>query len=305
MPLWLAEARKSEKGGSDLSNPVRIPCFALPRFRDQQPFIFRASVPGRFPNPDPMDFALWVYPLLFLTGLASGLVDSIAGGGGLIAMPVLLTLGMPVPFALGTNKLQSMCGTSASAVTYARSGLVNFRACRLGIVATFAGAVAGVLTVQHTDAHVLAKLIPWLLTVVFIYTVFRPHMGAEDQPPRMKENAFFVLFGLGMGFYDGFFGPGAGSLWAICLIVMLGQNFAKATAHTKVMNLSSNVASVALFAWAGMIHYRAGATMAVGQVIGARLGSKMVIRKGAQFIRPIFLTIVALTLLRLFWVSYR
>jgi uncharacterized membrane protein YfcA len=252
-----------------------------------------------------MDFAFWVYPLLFLTGLAAGVVDSIAGGGGLIAMPMLLTLGMPVPFALGTNKFQSTCGTMASSWTYARSGLVNFRACRLGIAATFLGAVIGVLTVQHTDQRLLAKLIPWLLAVVFLYTVFRPHMGAQDQPPRLRENVFFPVFGLGLGFYDGFFGPGVGSLWAICLIVLLGQNFAKATAYTKVMNLASNVASIALFAYAGMVHYRAGVAMGAGQLIGARLGSKMVIRKGAQFIRPIFLTIVGLTLMRLFWLSYR
>jgi hypothetical protein len=96
-----------------------------------------------------------------------------------------------------------------------------------------------------------------------------------------------------------------GSFWAIALIVVLGQNFAKATACTKVMNLSSNAASIALFSFAGMVHLNAGIAMGTGQIIGARLGSGLVVKKGARFIRPIFLTIVGLTLVRLLWVNYR
>ncbi len=243
--------------------------------------------------------------LLFFTGLAAGLVDSIAGGGGLIALPVLLTLGMPVPLALGTNKFQSMCGTISSARHYARSGLVDFQACRVGVAATFVGAVAGVLTVQHTDTRVLARLIPWLLAVILVYTIFRPSVGVEDHPPRMRTNVFYIVFGLGLGFYDGFFGPGVGSLWAILLIVLLGQNFARATAHTKVMNLTSNIVAVALFGYAGLIHYSAGVVMGAGQVIGARMGAGLAVKHGASFIRVIFLTIVGLTLARLIWVNYR
>jgi uncharacterized protein len=252
-----------------------------------------------------MEFALWVYPLLFAIGVAAGLVDSIAGGGGLIALPVLLMLGLPVPVALATNKFQSLCGVSSSAWNYTRRGLVDLRACRLGVAATFIGAVAGVLVVQKTDTHLLGRLIPWLLAVILVYTIFRPKLGENDQPPRMGTKAFFIVAGLGLGFYDGFFGPGVGSLWTIALIVGLGQNFTKATAYTKVMNLTSNVASVALFSYAGLMNYPAGITMGAGQIIGGQLGSNMVMRKGVRFIRPIFLTIVTLTLIRLVWVNYR
>ena len=251
-----------------------------------------------------MDFAPWVYVLLFFTGLAAGVVDSIAGGGGLIAMPMLLMLGMPVPLALGTNKFQSLCGVTTAAWNYTRRGLVDLRACRLGITMTFIGAVLGVLAVQKTDTQVLGRLIPWLLAVILVYTVFRPTLGQHDQPPKMGTKAFYIVFGLLMGFYDGFFGPGAGSLWTIILIVWLGQNFTKATAYTKVMNLTSNVASVALFSYAGLIDWPAGIAMGAGQIIGGRIGSGLVIRKGVGFIRPIFLTIVSLTLLRLLWVNY-
>jgi uncharacterized membrane protein YfcA len=251
-----------------------------------------------------MEFAPWIYPVLFAVGLLAGWVDAIAGGGGLIALPALLTLGLPAPLALGTNKFQSACGTLLATRHYLRSGLVDLRSCRLGIAATLVGAAAGTLTVQHFDPHLLGRLIPWLLAAILIYVFFRPTVGQHDQPPRMGTTAFYLVFGLSLGFYDGFFGPGVGSFWAIALVTLLGQDFAKATAHTKVMNLTSNLVSLALFAHAGLVHWGAGLTMGAGQIVGAQLGSRLVIRRGAHFVRPIFLTVVTLILLRLLWVYY-
>jgi len=252
-----------------------------------------------------MEFALWIYPLLFAVGLVAGWVDAIAGGGGLIALPALLNLGLPVPLALGTNKFQSACGTLAAARHYVRNGLVNLRECRLGIAATLVGAALGTLTVQRFDSHLLGRLVPWLLAAILLYTIFRPAIGTQDHPPRVAPGWFYVCFGLSLGFYDGFFGPGVGSFWAAALIVLLGQNFAKATAHTKVLNLTSNLVSLALFASAGSVKLGAGFTMAVGQVLGAQLGARRVVSRGAQFVRPVFLVVVSLTLLRLIWLNYR
>jgi hypothetical protein len=121
----------------------------------------------------------------------------------------------------------------------------------------------------------------------------------------MGSGLYYTVFGLGLGFYDGFFGPGAGSFWALSLILLLGQNFARATAHTKVMNLTSNLVSLALFAGAGLVHAGAGLAMGTGQIVGARLGSRLVLRRGAHFVRPVFLTVVTLTLARLIWLNYR
>ena len=252
-----------------------------------------------------MEFAFWVYPLLFLTGLMAGWVDSVAGGGGLIALPMLLNLGLPVPLALGTSKLQGSCGSVAASWHYVRHGVVDLRSCRLGIAATFIGALAGALAVQQVDPHRLARLVPWLLAAIVLYTIFRPAVGEQDHPARLSRGVFFMVFGLGLGFYDGFFGPGVGSFWAIALIVVMGQNFTKATGCTKVMNATSNLASLALFAAAGLVHLGAGLAMGLGQVVGARIGSGLVVRKGACFIRPVFLTIVVLTLTRLVWVNTR
>jgi uncharacterized protein len=250
-----------------------------------------------------LHLTLLAYPLLFATGLTAGLVDSIAGGGGLIALPVLLNLGVPAPLALGTNKLQSCAGTLTASRHYLRSGLVDLAVVPWGAGATFAGALLGAWTVERIDSSALGRLIPWLLAAILLYVTFQPHVGRTARPPRMGRRAFCVLFGLGLGFYDGFFGPGVGSLWTISFVLALGFDFSRATGNTKVMNAASNLASLTVFIPAGRVLYAAGLAMCAGQLIGARLGAHLVVKRGARFVRPFFLVIVALTLLRLLIVS--
>ena len=245
----------------------------------------------------------WAYPLLFAAGFSAGLVDSIAGGGGIISLPVLLNLGLPPQLALGTNKFQSSFGSVAASWQYARRGLVELRACRFGILTTLIGALLGALAVQHVAAQVLEKIIPALLAAIVVYLVFQPKVGLEDRRPILAPTSFYLAFGLGLGFYDGFFGPGVGSFWAVAFVLLLGQNLTRATAHTKVMNATSNLASLALFAAAGLVAVGAGLTMAAGQVLGARLGAGLVVRRGARFVRPALLVMAALTIIRLLWVN--
>ena len=251
-----------------------------------------------------MDLAFWVYPLLFLTGFAAGLVDAMAGGGGIIALPVLLNLGLPVGVALGTNKFQASFGSFIAAWHYTRRGLVDLRDCRVGIVATLLGALAGAFVVRQIDSRILGAIIPWLLAAIVLYTIFRPEVGEEDRSPRMGVKGFSIAFGLVLGFYDGFFGPGAGSFWTIAYVLVLGYNFSKATAYTKVMNCTSNLAALAMFLIAGKVHFLAGLAMAAGQMSGARLGAGLVVKRGARFVRPLFLTMASLTLLRLLWLHF-
>lgn len=251
-----------------------------------------------------MHLSFWHYPLLFLVGLVAGTVDAVAGGGGLITVPALLNLGLPVPLALGTNKFQSSFGSVSASWHFVRRGTVDLKECGLGIVMTLIGACLGATAVQQIDSDLLKHVVPWLLAAILIYTLLRPAIGTDEQRPRMQRALFFVTFGLGLGFYDGFFGPGTGSFWAIALVLLLGQNFTRATATTKVMNATSNVASLALFAAAGLVHFGAGLAMAAGQILGGRLGAHLVVTRGARFIRPVFLTMVTLTLARLLWVNY-
>jgi uncharacterized membrane protein YfcA len=252
----------------------------------------------------PQDLSLWAYPLLFATGLGAGFVDTMAGGGGLISLPVLLNLGMPVPLALGTNKLQSSFGSVSASLHYARGGAVNLRSCLPGIVFTALGALGGVVCVQSFDASLLARVIPWLLAALVVFVICKPRLGLVERTALMRETPFYLLFGLLLGFYDGFFGPGVGSFWTIAFLLFMGKDFLCATGCTKVMNAASNVVSLILFALAGQIAIGIGLTMAAGQLLGAKLGSQLVLQRGARFIQPLFIAVVCASVVRLLWVTY-
>jgi uncharacterized membrane protein YfcA len=250
-------------------------------------------------------FAPWQLPLLFGTGLAAGFVDSIAGGGGLITIPVLLNLGLDPHRALGTNKLQASFGSGSAALHYAQARTVHLRDCALGFSMSLLGAALGAWVVQKVDPSFLRRFLPMLLLAVALYTWLKPQLGAYDQAPRMPRRWFDVIFGLGIGFYDGVFGPGTGTFWAMAYVLCVGFNLTRATGYTKVMNFASNLSSLAFFLVGGQVDYIPGLVMGVGQLLGARLGAGMVVRKGTRFIRPIFLTVVFALTLKLLWEVYR
>jgi len=243
--------------------------------------------------------SFWIYPLLFATGFTAGLVDSIAGGGGLITLPVLLGIGFPPHIALGTNKFQSSFGSFTASVNYVRKGAADLKESIPGIIFTLIGASLGAFSVQRINADALTYIIPFLLIGIVIYTIISPKVGEIDKHAKLKKPVFFLIFGLLLGFYDGFFGPGTGSFWAIAFVALLGFNLTKATGYTKIMNFTSNIVSLILFVIGGNIILWAGATMAVGQVIGARIGSGLAVKNGAKFIKPVFVVIVVLTAVKL------
>jgi uncharacterized protein len=256
-------------------------------------------------NPPTVPVPPWAFPVLFITGLAAGFVDSIAGGGGLITLPVFFSFGLPPQLALGTNKFQSMFGTGSAAWHYAQARVVHLSDCGLGILFTFLGAIAGTLTVQKLDPAFLKHFVPILLLAIAAFTILRPKLGVEDIHPRLSARWFYPVAGLSFGFYDGFFGPPVGVFWTMAFMLGLGFNLTKATGYTKVMNLTSNLASFCFFAAAGLVYYGAGLAMGLGQLLGARLGSRMVVQRGVKFVRPIFLTMVIALTLKLLWDAYR
>jgi uncharacterized membrane protein YfcA len=249
-------------------------------------------------------FKLWHLPFLFLTGLAAGFVDSIAGGGGLITLPVLLSFGLNPQHALGTNKLQATFGSGSASWHYARAGTVPLRDCTRGFVLTLVGAALGALAVQQLDPSFLKRAIPVLLIGVAIYILLKPRLGAEDLHPRMARRVFDLTFGLLLGFYDGFFGPGVGTFWMMAFMLGLGFNMTRATGYAKVMNFASNVSSLAFFLLGGNVWFTAGLVMGVGQVIGAKIGAGMVIARGTKFIRPVFISVVLALTLKLLYDAY-
>jgi uncharacterized membrane protein YfcA len=241
----------------------------------------------------------WVLGGLFLAGFAGGFVDAIAGGGGLITVPALLAAGVPPQVALGTNKFQSCFGTALAVWRYGNAGLLRTRGVWLGAVAAMLAGAGGAAVVGMLAPDVLRLWVPWLLAAVAVYTALNRKFGLVEGRERMSPPGFAVLFGLGLGFYDGFFGPGTGSFWTVALVGLLGLDLARATGYTKVVNLASNLGALGVFLMAGSVHFLAGGVMVAGQLLGARLGSGMVIRRGAAFIRPVFLTVVGVMTLKL------
>jgi uncharacterized protein len=245
----------------------------------------------------PSDVVL--FPLLFITGLVAGTIDAIAGGGGLITLPVLLSLGMPPKLALGTNKFQSSFGSFTASAYYARKGVVEVGNARAGIVSTFIGAGLGAWSVQQIESDILGKIVPFLLLAIALYAFFTPKLGEVHTTARMRSTPFYMLAGLSLGFYDGFFGPGVGSFWTIAFVFGLGFDLMKATGYTKVMNFVSNIVSLVMFAIGGYIWFFAGGVMAIGQILGARLGSSLAVKKGARFIRPLYIVMVLATIIKM------
>jgi uncharacterized membrane protein YfcA len=233
------------------------------------------------------------FALLVLAAAVAGFVDSIAGGGGIITLPALLAAGLPPHLALGTNKLQSSFGSLAATLRYRAAGVIRIRDLVPGILATAAGAALGALAVGAVDATFLKVLIPVLLVVIVIFLAIKPRFGLDASKRRLPPLAFWLGAGLLIGFYDGFFGPGTGTFWAMALVGLLGLEMTGATAATKVANFTSNVVSLAVFLAAGTVLFPIGLAMGAAQAVGALLGSRMVLKRGAGFVRAILMIMSA------------
>lgn len=238
---------------------------------------------------------------VFLLGIAflAGLIDSIAGGGGLLTIPSFLVAGIPPHLAIGTNKLQSSFGSLTAAVNYLRLGLIDKKQILLGVFSTMVGALLGSWIVTLISATFLETYIPYLLGALLLYLSFAKRMGEEDKHHRLSRQMFYPIFGLTLGFYDGFFGPGTGAFWTIALVSILGFNLKKATAQTKVMNFTSNIVSLITFLLLGKVLLWLGIAMGVCQIAGAYVGSNLVAKKQVGFVRVLLIIVVSASLVKL------
>lgn len=240
--------------------------------------------------------------LLFLVALVAGCIDAIAGGGGLLTVPVLLSVGMPPAQTLATNKLQGSFGSFAASLTFIRRGEIDLKRFWPYILATFLGSVAGTIGVRLIDASALGRMIPVLLVGVAIYVLLSPRAGDIEAHRRVPAGFFIGAVAPLIGAYDGFFGPGTGSFFAIAFVALLGFSLRRATAHAKVLNFTSNIASLAIFIVGGQVVWVVGGAMALGQVIGAQVGAHLVVKVGARIVRPVLVVMsVALALKLLIW----
>ncbi len=237
--------------------------------------------------------------LLFSVALLAGFVDAVAGGGGLIALPALLYAGLSPLQALATNKLQGSFGTFASTLNFIRHGQIDVTFMAPAIFLTFAGAAVGTLAVQSLSTDFLRLFMPFALFAIVLFYAVQPDPGAHDRHNRIGIWGFSLVFAFGLGFYDGFFGPGTGSFFTLAFILLLGFNLVRATANTKLLNFTSNITSLTFFVAGGHVVWSTGLVMAAGQLIGGTLGAHMTLRHGARLVRPLVILMSSLMAIKL------
>ncbi|PSJ36531.1 TSUP family transporter [Allosphingosinicella deserti] len=233
-----------------------------------------------------MDLAPDIIAFLIAAAFVAGFIDALAGGGGLITLPALLAAGVPPLAALGTNKLQSSFGTATAFFTFARAGHVDVRRFALPALASFLGSATGAFTVQRIDPSFLAGFIPLLLIAMAIYFLAGPKMRDEDRHTRIGAAGLF-LFSAGIGFYDGFFGPGTGSFFTTMLVALAGLGVVRGVAHTKMLNLASNLAGLSAMIVGGHVLWLLGLAMAGASIAGGKAGAHAAMRFGARAVRPL------------------
>lgn len=237
-----------------------------------------------------MEFSIDILAVLFAVAVISGFVDAIAGGGGLLTIPALMSVGVPPAIALGTNKLQACGGSLSASLYFIRQKAVDLKKIWLLVLMTFIGSAAGTIFVQSIDVEFLKTLLPFLVLIIGLYFLFSPTVGDEDRKQRISLTVFAFTASVALGFYDGMFGPGTGSFITVAFILLLGFNLPKAVAHAKILNFASNFASLIFFTLGGAIIWKVGLIMMVGQFIGGTLGAKMVMTKGKKLVRPMLVT---------------
>ena len=247
------------------------------------------------------EVSMQIAVLLIAAAFLAGFVDAIAGGGGLITLPVLLLAGASPVEALATNKLQGTFGSGTAALAYARAGQVRLRAqAGMAGIAAAAGA-AGALLAHLVPVEVLRLIMPGVLVAVAVFFAVKPGLTDAARTERLRPAVFAVTLVPAVAAYDGFFGPGTGSFYMIGFVMLAGFGVLKATAHTKLLNFASNLGSLVVFAGSGGVWWAMGFAMALAQIGGAALGARVAVRVGARLIKPLLVTTSTLLALRLFW----
>ena len=229
--------------------------------------------------------------LLAVVGLVAGFVDSIAGGGGLLALPSLLLAGLDPVSALATNKLQGTFGTASATHRFWKGGLLEPKRHLTEVILVFCSAALGVLAVAHVPIRLLQGAMPAILILIAVYFAFAPKLSVDGSKPKMPYAAFAFALAPAIGFYDGIFGPGTGSFFMLALVSLFGLGIVEATGRTKLLNFTSNSAALLMFLLGGKIIWSIGLTMGLAQLIGAQLGAKLAIRNGASVIRPLLVLV--------------
>lgn len=248
------------------------------------------ATPG-FRHSAPVDLSLADHSLLVAAAALAGMVDAVAGGGGLVTLPALLAVGMPPHLALGTNKGQAVFGSGAALAGFARARMIDPGLARLAFPLGLAGSAGGAALVLLLDPAVLKPVVLALLVAIAIVLAFRPTL-VERRAAVAHPALVLAALALGLGAYDGFFGPGVGTLLVLGMVWLLGLSPTRATANAKVINFASNLAALLLFASRGAVLWQVAAPMAAAQLAGGWLGSKAAMRGGDVLVRRVVFAVV-------------
>lgn len=233
--------------------------------------------------------------LLFAVALCAGIVDAIGGGGGLITLPVLLLTGISPAQALATNKIQAFASVASSASRYFRSGHADKTGLAPRVLASVAGAGIGAFCLRISDPSFLSRIVPFVLIGVACFFLVSRRYTRLKRPPALTNASFAALACVPIGFYDGFFGPGTGSIYTAAFVLLLGRELRSATADTKILNATGSVVAALIFLSSGLIVWPAALAMAVGGIIGGQIGAHLALRWGAPLIRSV-LVLISITL---------
>lgn len=248
---------------------------------------------------------------LLIIAIASGLagfVDAIVGGGGLVLVPALFSVypGAVPATLMGTNKGGAIWGTAWSTLQYARRVQLRWRSLAPAVLAALVGAFFGAwcLTLVHADS--LRKALPFVLGLILVYTLARKDLGRVHQPmsAQRKEAVITSVIGLCVGFYDGFFGPGTGSFFVFLFVRFLGYDFLNASAAAKLLNVATNAAALLLFISTGHIWWHVALVLAIANVAGSLLGTRIALQRGAGFVRTVFIVVVSALILKTAWDAF-
>lgn len=245
----------------------------------------------------------FLFLALGLAAFCAGFVDAVVGGGGLIQIPALFAA-FPAasPATLfGTNKLASIVGTTSAAIQYSRRVSIPWRVALPGAIAALVGSWYGAKAVAYLPPTVLRPLILLLLILVAIYTFLRKDLGTVSTEPEHGRRSTAIALGIGavIGFYDGFFGPGTGSFLIFLFIRLLGMDFLRASVTAKILNVATNLAAIGFFATNVDLLWKLAGVMALCNLSGAVLGSRVALRHGAGFVRKMFLVVVSVLIAKL------
>lgn len=232
-----------------------------------------------------------VCPLVFLAGL----VDSIAGGGGLISLPAYLIAGVPPHMALGTNKMGSTLGTIVSTARFAKNGYVKVRIAGIAAIASVTGAVLGAKITLLMDESVVRHMMLIVLPIVAFYVLRSKNMGDNEKTGTLSENTMLVItigIAFALGIYDGFYGPGTGTFLLLLLTGAARMDIKSASGITKVLNLSSNTAALLTFIINGKVNYPLGLAAGAFCIVGHYIGSGLVMTGGKKIVRPLILVVL-------------